>query len=139
MMNHIILTCSVLLMSFVASSHSTSKKSVFPPCTLNPYCNVTSIEGAGCFKQGLCEHTDLIGFGRGRLPNDCLELCQETADCISFTYFTDNGDCLMFEAGCDLIEDACPECVSGDRDCLPQVNCSLQGKSLTLCMSDARL
>ena len=68
-----------------------------------------------CFVPGEClgnliEHADVEG------EVECLDTCKATEGCEWFTFLGDPGICLLYET-CDVLEQGCQNCVSGENDC----------------------
>ncbi len=74
-----------------------------------------SIIGLQCWVPGICQDI-LIDNTASDSDNDCLGLCQETDNCLWFTYDSEDGDCMLFQ-DCQQLDTTCETCVSGQREC----------------------
>ncbi len=70
-----------------------------------------------CWVQGSCQGI-LIDNIAAENDNNCLEVCQETDNCLWFTYNRLDGACLLLE-DCQQLDMSCDTCVSGQSVCAP--------------------
>ena len=52
-------------------------------------------------------------------PDDCLDACQSDPECQWFTYNFPTSACFLF-SDCELFDETCSECISGQRNCEKQ-------------------
>ena len=81
-----------------------------------------------CFISGECTNSDIIDIVPSNDEFECLENCQNNANCTWFTFYPDARGCLLV-ANCGDVEDTfCSNCVSGEKECeIPKPVCSVQG------------
>ena len=85
-----------------------------------------------CFVPGECIFSQQIDIVASKDEFQCLELCQNNANCTWFTFYPDNsGSCQLF-ASCGAISDTlCPLCITGQNECsLTKPVCWIQGDCL---------
>ena len=70
-----------------------------------------------CFVHGEC-FGFFLDLTEVRDVNDCLDACQHYPGCEWFTYFEESEICYFYST-CDVLEQACMDCVSGEDECLP--------------------
>ena len=74
---------------------------------------------SSCFQAGECRDSLYI---EGELLSDefsCLDLCNSDEQCNWFTFFPQLGFCQLFKECTTLDSEACPDCLSGERNCVP--------------------
>ena len=70
-----------------------------------------------CFIPGECTNSQEINILPSLDEFQCLEICQQDANCTWFSFFPDSNFCQMFSS-CGSIEDTfCSNCISGQREC----------------------
>ena len=67
-----------------------------------------------CHEPGMC-HGTIIEANTYR--NDCLDQCQDTPECLWFTYFPKDKACILFADDCSDSLFSCSDCFSGQRQC----------------------
>lgn len=48
--------------------------------------------------------------------SECGDGCRDSALCRFYTYFTESGNCLLFNT-CHIDEEVCQGCFTSERDC----------------------
>jgi len=82
-----------------------------------------------CFKKGECKESFQILGNVIDSQYLCRKECQSNPYCKWFTYFKKTNYCQLYRDCAKLDEQSCPECLSGERDCLaPEIKCWLTGK-----------
>ncbi len=99
-------------------------------CILFMQC-VISQDTIGCFVEGECFQSLYIDEEATEDEFECLEFCQETDDCLYFTYFANSRACVAL-ANCDVFDQNCDDCISGERSCEapPDLVCNEPGQCL---------
>ena len=61
---------------------------------------------------------DLVSYSASPDADDCLDMCKADLRCEYFTFYSDGiaGTCFLYSS-CDVLDQACEECVSGERGC----------------------
>ena len=70
-----------------------------------------------------------VFFSQVDNQKDCLDLCKSRPDCTWFTYSAKRRFCHLFE-NCPILDlEICPDCMSGDKNCLEtEPNCGIRGE-----------
>ncbi len=68
-----------------------------------------------CWIEGNCQGI-LIDEGTTTDGNSCLHHCKANDDCLWFTFNPADDSCLLLE-NCQVIDDNCINCLSGQRQC----------------------
>ena len=71
----------------------------------------------GCFVPGECLNSNSIGVGQLDAPDQCLDFCKDTPNCLEFTHYQDDSACVLFSDCVELSDANCADCVSGDVTC----------------------
>ena len=66
----------------------------------------------GCYIQGDCHGGPLVGFSTEQDSVACHVLCDDTASCDYWTFYTDDGTCLLYSETCDVGTE--PGTISGE-------------------------
>jgi hypothetical protein len=70
-----------------------------------------------CFISGECSNGQELDNLSSKNEFQCLESCQQTANCTWFSFHPDSSTCNLLSS-CKTIEDAtCLNCISGEREC----------------------
>ena len=86
-------------------------------------------EGIGCFVPGECWDSVAFEIRQEARPQDCLAKCKDADNCKYFTFYEEDGFCLLLEECNDLSKESCgSSCVSGNTNCKELV-CSQPGMS----------
>ena len=80
-----------------------------------------------CFVAGECVESPLIGMSIQETENDCLADCQQEMTCGWFTFDPTDKLCELFKSCNVLSYENCPQCVSGERTCTPNLMCNITG------------
>ena len=81
-----------------------------------------------CFQSGKCMDSVTVGVATATDEFACLDLCKANQECLWFTYSTLTNLCLLFKDCLVLDEETCPECLTGEQDCIPDDPfCNIQG------------
>ncbi len=87
-------------------------------CLLLLVVRAVTCDSPGCFEEGECTESLLLDQVDGVEDEQvCLDLCQENNDCEYFTYYADDGTCMIL-ANCENFStDTCSNCYSGGKNC----------------------
>ncbi len=70
-----------------------------------------------CFISGECSNGQELNILPSKDELQCLESCQQTANCTWFSFYPDSSTCNLLSS-CATIEDTnCSNCISGEREC----------------------
>ena len=81
-----------------------------------------------CFISGECTNSQHLDVLTSEDEFQCLESCQNTANCTWFSFFPNSQGCHLMSS-CGSIDDTfCPNCISGQRECeKPAPICFVKG------------
>ena len=84
-----------------------------------------------CNKKGECLGDGLLTIKFPKDYKDCQNICQNTTNCVWFTYYEDGSSCDLFEE-CKEFSTNCSKCMSGEVSCpiddpIDDYQCNLTG------------
>ena len=90
--------------------------------------NLGNCNDLQCFISGECTNSQGLDILPSRDEFQCLESCQQNANCTWFSFYPNSNLCQLFSI-CGSTEDTfCPNCISGQRGCdNPVPICFVQG------------
>ena len=74
----------------------------YTTCALLMLASMVSSQGIGCYVEGDCSGGPLVGFSTEEDSVACHVVCLDTASCAYWTYYQDDGTCLLYSQICDL-------------------------------------
>jgi hypothetical protein len=77
-------------------------------------------EGFVCDELGFCQGHLLMADVRNS-STDCLAFCQSEAECQWYSFFGDDGNCLL-TTDCPVVDESCSDCVYGQKECSGNVS-----------------
>ena len=84
-----------------------------------------------CLVPGECIFSQNFDILAAKEEIQCLEMCQNNANCTWFTFYPETDICQLF-VSCGSIDDTyCPLCTTGQKECsIPEPVCWVEGLCL---------
>jgi hypothetical protein len=70
-----------------------------------------------CFISGECTFSQGLDILSSKDEFQCLDNCHQNANCTWFSFFPDSLGCHLMSNCQSIVDDFCPNCISGQREC----------------------